>query len=247
MGLRCKCQDQTQTGLRVGEDPDDARSRRRSSSLYRSSMFVDFIRRGDVPWATDTPSASPRHDPRPIPLACQTLSHRPNGLPRHPVPHTSLPRHAHSPTTVSNPPDTRDQHSGTVCLWHCAENGRSTVATARSATLSRSHASIPHDCPRPHTRLPAGHVPSDATGIPSTTPRFPGSPLPPPAPDATLAVNPDGNLHCPGTHRALLSHLLIRASSNTYGYDSASRRSANAFRDASSFDTMAEIVAGENS
>ena len=43
----------------------------------------------DVPWAGDTPSAFPRHDPRPIPPACQTLSHRPNGSPS---PHRSPTR-----------------------------------------------------------------------------------------------------------------------------------------------------------
>ena len=162
------------------------RVRRRSSSLYRSSMFVDFIRRRCSLGSRYTVSVSS--------TGSSTQSTQSTSLPNPfswPQRATQTPsasrasrRHAHGPTAVSDPPDTRDQHSVTVCPWHCAENARSTIATARSAALSRSHASIPHDGPRPHTRLPAGHVPSDATGIPSTTPRFPGSPLPPPAPDA---------------------------------------------------------------
>ena len=63
----------------------------------------------------------------------------------------------------------------------------------------------------------------------------------------TLAVNPEGNLHRRERTEPSSRTCSYRASSSTYGYISSSSRSANVFRDASSFDTMAEIVAGENS
>ena len=64
----------------------------------------------------------------------------------------------------------------------------------------------------------------------------------------TLAVNPEGNLHRPGAHRALLTHFLIPG----IRHHVRIRLLQPAFRKrlqghVQLFDTMVEIVAGENS